>query len=270
MISLNEKRKLCKEVIEISKKVGQKIMEVYNEEIDVTFKSDLSPVTKADHIAHNFILNHLKKLIPSTPIVSEEQEVTPVIKSSFWLVDPLDGTKEFIKRNGEFTVNISYIENSVPIIGVIGVPAQQMIYSGIVGDKAYKTLNCTQNIPLKIQSNLNDNEEVIIIGSRFHGDPLQMDKFLAKFSNKKFETVGSSLKFCKIAEGKAHIYPRFGRTMEWDTAAGQAVLMAAGGGVYSLKNTPLLYSKQRFENPDFFAFSSLSFYEKYKLNNPRL
>jgi len=261
MINLHEKSILLQQIINIALCASKKIMHIYKEKIDVQFKGDSSPVTKADTIAHHFIMGKLKELTPMIPIISEEGEARAESEATFWLVDPLDGTKEFIQQNGEFTVNIAYIEKKQPKFGVVCAPALELLYTGIVGDKAFKIYKDIQS-PIQVQPTTNDHDKVIVLGSRSHGNSLWMNEFLSKFSNNNLLAIGSSLKFCKIAEGEAHIYPRFGRTMEWDTAAGQAVLMAAGGGVYTLDGKSLLYGKKVLENPHFISCASHYLFEK--------
>lgn len=265
MSTLYEYKILLNNISTIAWQAGQKILEIYNESVNsfpVKFKEDTSPVTKADMVSHELILEKLTRLTPAISIISEEGEILERNFDEFWLVDPLDGTKEFIQRNDEFTVNIAYIKNGEPVLGVVCAPALNLIYGGIVGSGAFKGQSDKERMPIQVQFNKNDKEEVIIVGSRRHGDPAYMEKFLSKFENPQLIAVGSSLKFCKVAEGTAHTYPRFGRTMEWDTAAGQAVLMAAGGSVSNLNRETLLYGKHGFENPHFIAYASPNLLEK--------
>ena len=243
-------------IMSIAYKAGQAILEIYHSPFTVSFKEDASPLTEADTTAQDLIYLALKELTPHISIVSEEIENPEINANIFWLVDPLDGTKEFINRNDEFTVNIALIQNNMPLLGVIYAPALNLLYGGIVGKEAFKITSQGQRVPLHAQSNI--NSEIIAVCSRRHGDMEQLKAFLPPLVENNFLPVGSSLKFCKIAEGSAHIYPRFGRTMEWDTAAGQAILMAAGGSVTSLDGDILTYGKKGFENPHFIASSSLN------------
>ncbi|MDP1723452.1 MAG: 3'(2'),5'-bisphosphate nucleotidase CysQ [Alphaproteobacteria bacterium] len=251
---------ILNKVIELSLEASKRVLEIYNGPIDVTIKSDDSPLTKADTEAHEIIVKGLSQLTPDVLIVSEEdthQHYATSNTTLFWLVDPLDGTKEFINRNGEFTVNIALIENGNPILGVVCAPPLGICYAGIVGKGAFKLNLDSPEIKTPIQVALKEaiqNESILkVVGSRSHGDASIMESFLADYKKYEFVPAGSSLKFCQIAEGIAHLYPRFGRTMEWDTAAGQAVLMAAGGKVNLVDGTPLLYGKSEFENPHFIA-----------------
>lgn len=251
---------ILNKTIELSLKASMRVLKIYNGPIDVTIKSDDSPLTKADTEAHEIIVKGLSQLTPDILIISEEdmhQHDTPSKTSLFWLVDPLDGTKEFINRNGEFTVNIALIENNNPILGVVCAPALGICYAGIVGKGSFK-LNLESpeiKTPIQVASKeaIQSKHILKVVGSRSHGDASIMESFLEYYEKYEFVPAGSSLKFCQIAEGIAHLYPRFGRTMEWDTAAGQAVLMAAGGKVNMLDGTPLLYGKSAFENPHFIA-----------------
>jgi 3'(2'), 5'-bisphosphate nucleotidase len=247
--------RLLKSVIGIAHQAGKKILENYLEPLDVSYKEDNSPITIADKEAHEHILLKLQDLTPDIPIVSEEGGNQDVKESEFWLVDPLDGTKEFIQRNDEFTVNISLIKDNLPILGVVCAPALSITYGGIVGDRAFKITSDGKCALIQVQPNA--SKGIIVVASRNHGDCSREEKFLSLLPNSNLMKVGSSLKFCKIAEGAAHMYPRFGRTMEWDTAAGQAILMAAGGFIYSIEGNILTYGKKDWENPCFVAASSI-------------
>lgn len=240
-------------VIELAKKAGLKILEFYDDEIEVTSKSDQSPLTKADLAAHYIILEGLKELTPDIPIISEESGVPEyeIRKKwkAFWLVDPLDGTKEFIKRNDEFTVNIALIEDGVPVFGVVYAPALDSLYYGERGLGSFKKIKDSKEVQLDVQSFQNPGKARIVV-SRSHGD----DNTIKKLESLGIEVIkevpsGSSIKFCLVAEGKADIYPRFGPTMEWDTAAADAVYR------YSIKegekSSPLVYNKESLLNPYF-------------------
>jgi len=251
-----DQKKLMASIMHIAHQAGQAILEIYKTSFTVSFKEDASPLTTADTTAQNLICLALKELTPHISIVSEEIENPEINADMFWLVDPLDGTKEFINRNDEFTVNIALIKNNLPLLGVIHAPALNLSYGGIVEKEAFKITSKGQKIPLHTQQNI--NSEIIVVCSRRHGDLEKIKAFLPPLVEDNFLPVGSSLKFCKIAEGSAHLYPRFGRTMEWDTAAGQAILMAAGGSVTSLNGDILTYGKKNFENPHFIASSSIN------------
>ena len=245
----------------IAERAGKVILAYYaeDEEIVVKEKADSSPVTEADEAAEAFILEALAKLSPDVPVVAEEQaaagNLPDVGEGRFWLVDPLDGTKEFISRNGEFTVNIALVENGRPIAGVVHAPALAMTWAGVAdpAGPARAVFSNTDQPPMDIRVRPIPEDGAVVVASRRHGSGEEMDKFLADYKVKEMVNAGSSLKFCLVATGRADLYPRFGRTMEWDTAAGHAVLLAAGGKVLTVDGEPLGYGKPGFENPHFFA-----------------
>ncbi len=222
------------QIISISIEAGKAIMMVYGDEEKfkhVDFKSDDSPLTEADTLSNNIIVEKLSALYPEIPVISEEIESMPYEQrkdwKSFFLVDPLDGTKEFIKRNGEFTVNIALIENGIPVLGVIYVPVKKEVYAGEISKGSFKIVGedrvslgalCIKEIKTAVGSRSHESAEEKVVLDRF----FVQDKI----------SIGSSLKFCLIAEGSAHVYFRFGPTMEWDVAAGHAILRAAGGEVF--------------------------------------
>lgn len=244
---------LLKECIKTARLAGDTIMGFYDGEIASEHKGDGSPITQADLAAHNIIVNTLSKLTPEISIISEESEDKKLPDGEFfWLVDPLDGTKEFINKNGEFTVNIALIQNGMPILGVVYAPALDQMYIGNVpSNEAYKDHGDSGKNNIKVS--YGSIEGSIVVGSRSHNDEEKMSAFLKGEKIKSFVGCGSSLKFCLIAEGKAQLYPRLGRTMEWDTAAGHAVLLAAGGSVKTLEGAPLVYGKNGLDNPHFIA-----------------
>jgi len=217
-------------------------------------KSDLSPVTAADEAANTFIVNSLKALKLGLPIVAEESANTCILPAmdggSFWLVDPLDGTKEFIAGRDEFTVNIALIKHRSPLIGVIHLPAKGITYTGHRPTGAFKRQGAQQ--PSRIRTRKTPPEGATVVVSRLHFNS-ETKAWLSKRKIAKFSEAGSSLKFCQIAEGVADLYPRLGRTMEWDVAAGHAILSAAGGRVETTNGEPLHYGKPQFENPHFIA-----------------
>ncbi len=224
-----------KDIEEICKKAGAAILEIYNNPVDseiVDYKADDSPLTLADKASHNIINQQLKKLYPEVPIISEEGELLDYSLrkdfETYWLVDPLDGTKEFINRNGEFTVNIALIKNRRPIMGFIYVPVKATMYVGDIRTGSTKEVDGALS-PLKVN---NSGTDRIAVRSKSHAS-IEEDEVLDKYNVTNNISVGSSLKFCMVAEGKADIYYRHGPTMEWDTAAGQAILEAAGGRVLS-------------------------------------
>lgn len=240
-------------VISIAIKAGEAILQFYDEPIEVEHKSDDSPLTKADLAAHHVIVDGLKKETPDVPIISEEGGIADYSKrkewSKYWLVDPLDGTKEFIKKNGEFTVNIAMIENNVPVFGVVYIPATGVTY---IGDQSNGSYKIDENGTRKhLYSEVPDlTKPVRVVCSRSHGSS-NMEQVLAEKGIDIGDQVpaGSSLKFCLLAEGKADVYPRLGPTMEWDTGAGDAVFR------YSSKEgsrkSPITYNKKNMLNDGF-------------------
>lgn len=250
----------------IAERAGKIILAYYveAEEIEVREKDDASPVTEADEAAEAFILGALNTLTPDIPVVAEEAMAAgevPVIEGNrFWLVDPLDGTKEFINRNGEFTVNIALIEDGQPAAGVVHAPALAMTWAGVCGDNADGSKGSGRAVYAETDKPLMDirareipSEGAVVVASRRHGQGAELDDFLSRYKVADKVNAGSSLKFCLVASGRADLYPRFGRTMEWDTAAGHAVLLAAGGQVFTMEDEPLDYGKPGFENPFFYA-----------------
>jgi 3'(2'), 5'-bisphosphate nucleotidase len=243
---------LLKEVVAIAKKAGDAIMDIYNsDDLGVTLKTDNSPLTKADQAANKVIIEGLS-LVSNFPILSEESKLVDYAERSkwqtFWLVDPLDGTKEFIKHNGEFTVNIALIRNGVPILGVVYAPAIERLYFAAEGQGAY-----VQNgdaSPISIKAADYHEQRLIVVASRSHaGSDLQ--SFLDQLSDHDVISMGSSLKICLVAEGRAHLYPRLGPTMEWDTAAAHAIVILAGGKLTDLAGMSLRYNKEELLNPYF-------------------
>lgn len=237
---------------------GERIIEIYASDFTVEVKGDQSPVTKADIEAEEIILKGLSEAFPELPVVAEESVSAgkvPEIGNQFVLVDPLDGTREFTSRNGAFTVNIAFVENNVPIVGVIHAPALNRTFGGVVGDTAFEVIDGVREA---ISVRKADPNAIIAVASRSYRDE-KTDAYLAESAVKDTRSIGSSLKFCLVATGEADIYPRFGRTMEWDVAAGHAILSAAGGSVTREDGSPFLYGKQNqahdadFANPGFIA-----------------
>ncbi len=237
-------------------KAGHAILEIYQSvDFGVEIKSDDSPLTKADLAAHNIIVANLQKITPDVPVLSEESVSIPYATrkkwNKYWLVDPLDGTKEFIKRNGEFTVNIALIENGHSILSVVYVPVQDITYSAVKGYGAFKKEN-ESRVQIHIQKPARDIP--IVVGSRSHMSQ-QVGDYLDKLGEHELISMGSSLKFCLVAEGKADLYPRLGLTSEWDTAAAQCIVEQAGGRVVTLDNQTLLYNtKDNLLNPYFMVY----------------
>ena len=248
---------LLEQIGDISKRAGQEILKVYETNFDVEKKSDSTPVTEADRRAEDIILRSISMGVTDKfPIISEEafaSNNSPVINTEpFWLVDPLDGTKEFIKRNGEFTVNIALIESGRPVLGVIHSPVSNQTYWGAAVGAFSQTDNEDEQVISCRNYPINGLEAIV---GRSHKSP-EEDTLLSEYNIISETSIGSSLKFCRIAEGKADIYPRIGRTMEWDTAAGHAILNFAGGTVTDLDGNPLIYGKPGFENPSFLALGT--------------
>jgi 3'(2'), 5'-bisphosphate nucleotidase len=247
-------------VIRIARKAGAAILEVYNgADFSVEHKDDNSPLTAADRAAHHVIVDGLAALTPDIPVLSEEGKDVPYEERSrwqrFWLVDPLDGTKEFIKRNGEFTVNIALIEDGRPRFGVVYAPALDALYVGEVGGGAWKQEGDGERKPLQVRTPA-EGEGHAVVKSRSHPSG-ELAEYLETINVADSVPVGSSLKFCVVAEGRATLYPRFGPTMEWDTGAGHAVVEAAGGKVVraDVPGEPLRYNKENLLN-GFFIVSA--------------
>lgn len=251
---------LLKAAHRLAREAGTAILPFRRGQGDIALraKADASPVTAADDAAERLILDGLKRLSPAIPVVSEEAvsrgEVpslgAPDRRGRFWLVDPLDGTKEFIAGRDEFTINIALIEQGKPRLGVVHAPARDETYWGIVGEGAYGQTGAARPRPISARRAPADG--IVALVSRSHRSP-EGDAFLKTQPVKAEVSVGSALKFCIVARGKADLYPRFNRTMEWDTAAGHAVLEAAGGAVTTLDGQPLAYGKPGFANPGFIA-----------------
>jgi 3'(2'), 5'-bisphosphate nucleotidase len=241
------------EIIRLAHAAGDEVLRVYGSDCVVQSKGDGSPVTEADHRAQEVICAGLERLVPGLPIVAEEgarSEHSGQLPDRFWLVDPLDGTKEFLSRNGEFTINIALIEGEAPVLGVIFAPALNRLFacspeSGALADdgRGLRPISARRVPP----------QGPTVVSSRSHGDPEALQRCLGDRSIGASICAGSSLKFCLVAAGEADLYPRLGRTMEWDTAAGDAILRAAGGTVTDLDGAALRYGKPGFENPHFLA-----------------
>lgn len=240
---------------------GDQIMDIYNaDDFDVKVKSDDSPVTQADEAADALISAGLREAFPDVLLVTEEQADThDTTGNTFLIVDPLDGTKEFIHRRGDFTVNIAYVENGVPTRGVVFAPSKgRMFYTKADGtsveeDGPFARHKIGAQNPISVSNP--DNSGLMVVASKSHRDQAT-DDYIAKYNVKDMKSAGSSLKFCLIATGEADLYPRVGRTMEWDTAAGHAVLLGAGGQVVRFDDhTPLTYGKDGYANPFFIAYA---------------
>ena len=245
---------LLANLVPLIRDAGQVIMDIYATDFDVTKKGDDSPVTQADQRAEDVILAGLTRLAPGIPVVAEEAVSAgkiPEVSDRFFLVDPLDGTKEFISRNGEFTVNIALIEQGRTVLGLVYAPAIGRLFGGVVGQGAW--LEDAQG-RRPIQCRAVPAEGLTVVASRSHGDETALDAFLGGRTVASRTNAGSSLKLCLVAAGEADLYPRLGRTMEWDIAAGDAVLRAAGGRVTVVADgADLRYGKPGWDNPHFAA-----------------
>jgi len=245
---------LLAQLVPLILEAGALVMRVYATDFQVEIKDDESPVTVADQCAEKVIVAGLKRLAPEIPVVGEEAASAgdiPDVSHRFWLVDPIDGTKEFISRNGEFTVNIALVDHGEPVLGLVLAPALGTLYAGAVGLGAWVEVG---GVRRDIAVRAEPADGLTVVGSRHHGNDAAVDAFLAGRRVAANRRVGSSLKLCILAEGLADVYPRFGRTMEWDTAAGDAILRAAGGAVRTVDGALLRYGKPGFENPDFAAW----------------
>ena len=264
-MELNHKKNLL-ELLNIAIDSGKEILKIYDNEIIVNSKVDKTPITQADINSNDLIVNRLTKLNPNIPILSEESLVSWEKRkkwNKFWLIDPLDGTKEFINRNGEFTVNISLIENNYPIFGIIYSPVKCDLYYALKNKGSYKLNTCKNLSSLnnfnKIEIKNIKNSTIKIITSRSHSSKELKMWIEKKFTNFQLISIGSSLKFCILAEGRADIYPRFGPTSEWDIAAGHIILEEAGGKLKSIDNKKILYNtKEDILNSHFIAYGNMS------------
>jgi 3'(2'), 5'-bisphosphate nucleotidase len=241
----------------IAREAGAAILEVYHSDFAVDHKADKSPVTEADRRSERLILDRLAVLTPRIPAVSEEADsrgdVVDISGGRFWLIDPLDGTKEFARRNGEFTVNIGLVVDGVPVVGVLFAPVIDRLFAaapGLVtvedGGAAARPIACRRW----------PEEGLVVLSSRSHRDPARFDAFIGRFPVAEIRHSGSALKFGLVAAGEADLYPRFGPTMEWDTAAGHALLNAAGGCLTLPDGSPLAYGKPGFANPSVIAWGT--------------
>jgi 3'(2'), 5'-bisphosphate nucleotidase len=251
---MTDRAELLDAVLDVAVAAGDAIMKIYGKDFGVELKDDRSPLTEADRAAHGIIVDGLNGLPVSLPVLSEESPGEDVANrrqwDRFWLVDPLDGTKEFIKRNGEFTVNIALIDRHEPVLGVVVAPAIDVMYKAAAGVGAF----CRRNgswAPIAVRKPA--AEPLRVVGSRSHAGP-ELQTFLDALGPHEITPMGSSLKICLVAEGAADLYPRLGPTSEWDTAAAQAVLIAAGGSMMDLTGQPLAYNaRESILNPHFLA-----------------
>jgi 3'(2'), 5'-bisphosphate nucleotidase len=244
---------LAEQLTEVARHAGAEILKIYAADFTATRKADQSPVTEADVAAEAVILAALRRLTPDIPVIAEEQAQVQGLPAEaaqrFWLVDPLDGTKEFVARNGEFTVNIALIDGHDPVLGVVHVPVTETTYTGARGAGATRQIK--REPAIQIRTTVPAPTPLRIVGSRSHRDAV-LDRYLPRLEPYQLVAVGSSIKFCLVAEGSADFYPRFGPTSEWDTAAAQAVVEAAGGRVIQTDGQRLRYNaKAEILNPHF-------------------
>ena len=260
MISAIELETISSEILDISHRAGRAILDVYEQDFSVRHKKDNSPLTDADLASHTIICDALAALTPDIPLLSEEStEIDFATRSGwnpYWLIDPLDGTREFVNRNGQFTVNIALISNHAPVFGVVYVPVTGVTYTGIGKHGASRQDPGLTPVPIHVRKPCAD--PVVVIGSRSHANP-KLQHHLAAIGDYEMVSMGSSLKFCLLAEGKADFYPRLGPTSEWDTAAAHAVVNAAGGQIITLDGEPLQYNrKESLLNPEFLVIADSS------------
>lgn len=255
---------MLEQLIDIVRRAGSDIMGVYGTAFDVKSKSDNSPLTEADLRAHRVIVDGLVAIDATIPVISEESDAPSYsVRRTwrrYWLVDPLDGTREFVNRNGEFTVNIALIEDNEPVLGIVGAPVSGDIYIGDVAKReAFRLVGSSRRV---LTTRKLGDHGITVVASRSHGgERLEsyVERLIPIFGRVERTAMGSSLKLCLLAEGLADLYPRLGPTSEWDIGAAQAVLQAAGGSVFQLDGSPLLYNtKASFRNPDFLAVGDSS------------
>lgn len=263
MRQINVTSTLAAQVLAVAREAGAAIMNIYGEmqstgkEVLVAYKTDDSPLTRADLLAHQVISERLTALTPGVPVVSEEDEQSLIYRlhrGVFWLIDPLDGTKEFLAQNGEFTVNIALVVDGTAVFGVVVAPAFGQAYWGGDGLGAFREMNDRVE-PIRVAKPVGIPRAFRVVASKSHMNVATVD-FISQLGAYGLVQAGSSLKFCRVAEGEADIYPRLGPTCEWDTAAAQAIVEAAGGYVSTLDGTPLRYGKPDVLNPHFIASSA--------------
>ncbi|MFC1514308.1 3'(2'),5'-bisphosphate nucleotidase CysQ [Candidatus Omnitrophota bacterium] len=247
-------------IVAIALAASEKVLSVYkSRDFQTTLKDDTTPLTRADQLSHDVICAALKEEFPDIPVISEESAATPFsIRKQwqrFWLVDPLDGTKEFINRTAEFTVNIALIEAGRPVAGVVALPAKGVLYFALKGKGAFK--QAFAGSPEAITVNTEPHEKLVLARSRSHSS-LREQEIISLFGPVEEIAAGSSLKFCSVAEGEADLYLRLGRTMEWDTAAGHCVVEQAGGKIFDITGESMLYNKEGLDNPGFFSIGGVT------------
>ncbi len=260
MTRLRDPFDLLEPVEAIARQAGAAILEIYaRDDFEVEIKGDDSPLTAADLASQAAIVHGLSRLEPAVPILSEEaaQDAweTRKVWPCFWLVDPLDGTKEFVKRNGEFTVNIALVEDGVPVLGIVYAPVLDRTYAGTVGLGAFRRDRGGVAKPIRASGTGAGDDELVVVASRSHKGPL-LASFLDQIPAHSLTSMGSSLKLCLVAEGAADLYPRLAPTMEWDTGAAHAVVSAAGGSVVDTAGHDLRYNKENLLNPHFIVLGT--------------
>jgi len=273
-LTINSPEQLLQPVIDISMRASDAILEIYNSDFDIEHKQDNSPLTAADMAAHNSICSDLHRLTPDIPILSEESAKSSweqrKERTTYWLVDPLDGTREFVKRNGEFSVNIALIHRHNPVLGVVYIPVTKTGYFACTGHGAFKFDNNLPPSPIKTRTATPG--KLTVAGSRSHGNEKQKNFIKSLGAGTNTVITGSSLKLCLVAEGKVDIYPRFGPTSEWDTAAAQCIVEEAGGLLADFRLKSLRYNtRESLLNPDFLAIGDKNFHwdqylEKYRVD----
>lgn len=240
----------------LAERAGAEIRRIRDRGFEVQRKADASVVTEADHAAEAIIVAGLREALPGCVVIAEEEMAGGTVAAAtdtFWLVDPLDGTREFSSGGDDFAVNIGLVRHGKPVLGVVGVPATGEVFGGIVGVGAWRLKD---GVRTPIVARHVPAEGLTVVASRHHGDQSRLDAFLGGRTVARVVNFGSSLKFCRLAEGTADLYPRFGRTMEWDTCAPHAVLEAAGGAVETVDGTPLRYGKAGWDNPHFVCWGA--------------
>jgi len=266
MTTANKSQKeLVELVCGLSREAGRKILQFYRRDPATVLKKDSSPLTVADRASHDFLVEALAAALPGVPVISEESAELPVEPGQkFWLVDPLDGTKEFLKGTDEFTVNVALIEKGRPVLGVVFAPALDLIYSGGLAAGAWRREG--PRSPQPVSTRRADAANLAVVASKDHAGPL-VEAMLARLGGATLKSMGSSLKFCLVAEGNADLYLRDLPTMEWDTAAAQCIVEAAGGGVYELSGAPLGYGKPGLRNGPIITVGDAGFSWQSCLNN---
>lgn len=253
---LKEPSQFLEQVVRLAKQAGLRILEVYGTDFEVDIKQDNTPLTQADLAANECLVRGLTALKPTHPVISEESAMVPFAErrawKTCWLIDPLDGTKEFIQRNGEFTVNVALVFQQEPVLGVVYAPALDLCYFAAEGCGAYKQAGSQTPTSIRVKDRL--NRHISVVGTRSHQTVAQM-LYLSRLGDHELRSMGSSLKLCLVAEGEADLYPRIGPTSEWDTAAAHCIVKEAGGRVTDLQGRELRYNtKESFLNPNFLAF----------------